>query len=203
MDLNSQIENNFRLQESQKIALKKLGIKTVGDLLYHFPVRYGDTSEKKNIGSLIEGESAVIFGKITKLKTSKGFKSKIPMSEAWIEDESGKIKAVWFHQPYIAKMIHEDAFVRADGKVSDRRGELYLSNPKIETIVKLPIGVGDSLFGEDGEAHSLYPVYPESQGITSNWFYHAIQKDFQFRNFGQYKRSDSGIYSGQPTIFRL
>jgi ATP-dependent DNA helicase RecG len=178
MDLNSPIESNFRLQESQKIALKKLGIKTVGDLLYHFPVRYGDTSEKKNIGSLAEGESAVIFGKITKLKTSKGFKSKIPMSEAWIEDESGKIKAVWFHQPYIAKMIHEGAFVRADGKVSDRRGELYLSNPKIETIVKLPIGVGDSLFGEHGEAHSLYPVYPESKGITSNWFYHAIQKIF-------------------------
>jgi ATP-dependent DNA helicase RecG len=178
MNLSSTMESNFRLQESQKIALKKLGIKTIGDLLYHFPVRYGDTSEKRNIGSLIEGEKAVIFGKITKLKTSKGFKSKIPMSEAWIEDESGIIKAVWFHQPYIAKMIHENAFVRADGKVTERKGELYLSNPKIETIAKLPIGVGDSLFGEAGEVHSLYPVYPESRGITSNWFYHAIQKIF-------------------------
>ncbi len=178
MDINSPIENNFRLQEHQKRALKKLGIKTVEDLLYHFPVRYGDTSEKRSIGNLIEGERAVIFGKISRLKTSKGFKSKIPMSEAWIEDESGTIKAVWFHQPYIAKMIHENAFVRADGKVSNRRSELYLSNPKIETIARLPIGVGDSLFGEKGEAHSLYPVYPESRGITSNWFYHAIQKIF-------------------------
>ena len=199
MDLNSLIENNFRLIEPQKIALKKLGIKTVGDLLYHFPVRYGDTSEKRNIGTLIEGEKAVIFGKITGLKTSKGFKSKIPMSEAWIEDESGTIKAVWFHQPYIAKMIRENAFVRVEGKVSQRKkstprselgnpssttgvsnhkSELYLSNPKIETIAKLPVGVGDSLFGENGEVHSLYPVYPESRGITSNWFYHTIQKIF-------------------------
>ena len=190
MDLNLPIENNFRLQEFQKKALKKLGIKTIEDLLNHFPVRYGDTSEKRNIGTLIEGEKAVIFGKISGLKTSKGFKSKIPMSEAWIEDESGKIKAVWFHQPYIAKMIHENAFVRADGKVSDRRGELYLSNPKIETIVKLPTGVGDSLFGltgqgEKDEAHSLYPVYPESRGITSNWFYHAIQKVFSSKVSGQ------------------
>src|ERR1035437_6095256 len=159
MRLDSPIENNFRLIEPQKKALKKLGIKTVEDLLYHFPVRYGDTSEKRNIGTLTEGEKAVIFGKITGLKTSKGFKSKIPMSEAWIEDESGTIKAVWFHQPYIAKMIHEGAYVRADGKVSDRKGELYLSNPKIETIVKLPIGVGDSLFGEKEDPHSLYPVY--------------------------------------------
>src|ERR1035437_727135 len=178
MNFSSPIESNFRLQEDQKKAMKKLGIKTIGDLLYHFPVRYGDTSEKRNIGTLLEGEKAVIFGKITRLKTSKGFKSKIPMSEAWIEDESGSIKAVWFHQPYIAKIIHENAFVRADGKVSNRKGELYLSNPKIETIVKLPIGVGDSLFGEKEDPHSLYPVYPESRGITSNWFYHTIQKIF-------------------------
>ncbi len=178
MDLNSPIERNFRLMELQKKALKKLGIKTVEDLLYYFPVRYGDTSEKRNIGELVVGEKAVIFGKISGLKISKGFKSKIAMSQAQIEDETGVIKAVWFHQPYIAKMIHEGAFVRADGKVSERRGELYLSNPKIETIVKLPIGVGDSLFGEASEAHSLYPVYPESRGITSNWFYHAIQKIF-------------------------
>ena len=178
MDLNTPLEGNFRLLELQKTALKKLGIKTVEDLLYHFPVRYGDTSEKRNIGSLIAHDSATIFGKISGLKTSKGFRSKIPMSEAWIEDESGKIKAVWFHQPYIAKMLHDGMFVRADGKVSDRKGELYMSNPKIEQVVKLPIGVGDSLFGEDGEAHSLYPVYPESKGITSNWFYHTIQKIF-------------------------
>ena len=184
MNLDSPIENSFRLMELQKKALKKLGIKTVEDLLYYFPVRYGDTSEKRNIGTLNIGEKAVIFGKISGLKISKGFKSKIAMSQAQIEDDTGIIKIVWFHQPYIAKMIHEGAFVRADGKVSDRKGELYLSNPKIETIAKLPIGVGDSLFGlpaqagEASETHSLYPVYPESRGITSNWFYHAVQKIF-------------------------
>ena len=178
MKLDSLIEGNFHLIENQKKALKKLGIKTVEDLLYHFPIRYGDTSEKRSIGSLNKGEKTVIFGKISRLKISKGFRSKIAMSQAQIEDESGKIKAIWFHQPYIAKIIHENTYVRADGKVSERGGELYLSNPKIETIAKLPIGVGDSLFGEKDEVHSLYPVYPESHGITSNWFYHAIQKIF-------------------------
>jgi ATP-dependent DNA helicase RecG len=179
MKLSDQLTENLRILEGQKLALKKLSIKTVEDLLYHFPVRYGDTSQKRNISSLSSGESATIFGKISGLKTSKSFKSKIPMSEAWIEDESGKIKAVWFHQPYIAKMLQDGFFVRADGKVSERKGELYMSNPKIEPVTKLPIGVGDSLFGEDGESHSLYPVYPESKGITSNWIYHTVQKIFQ------------------------
>jgi ATP-dependent DNA helicase RecG len=176
MQFTDLIEKHFRLQDGQKKALKKIGLKTIEDLLYHFPTRYGDTSEMKNIGSLIAGETAVIFGRVSGLKTGKAFVKRTPISEGIIEDETGKIKVIWFHQPYIAKMIHEGALVRVEGKISDRKGVLGMMNPKIETVGKLPTGVGDSLFGEEGEAHSLYPVYPESQGITSNWFYHAIQK---------------------------
>ena len=176
MHLQDLVEKNFRLDENQKKALKKIGIKTIEDLLYHFPTRYGDTSEIKNISSLTMGETAVIFGKISGLKTGKAYIKKTPISEGYIEDETGRIKAIWFHQPYIAKMIHEGAFVRVEGKISERKEILGMMNPKIEVVTKLPIGVGDSLFGEEGEAHSLYPVYPESRGTTSNWIYHSIQK---------------------------
>ena len=174
------IEKIGRLNTEHKSALKKLGIITVLDLLYHFPTRYGDTSEMKNISNLVAGETAVIFGKITGLKTGKGFKTKITMAEGTIEDDTGKIKAVWFNQPYIAKMTGEGAFVRVEGKVSKRKKneEIYFSNPKIETVNKIPIGVGDSLFGKEGEKHTLYPVYPESRGVTSNWIYHTVLKIF-------------------------
>lgn len=172
--------NITRLLPAQQKALKKLGIETAEELLYHFPVRYGDTASVRTIDSLSSKESAVVFGKISNLKTSKGFRTKIPMGEATVTDNTGSIKVVWFHQPYIAKMIHDGAFVRVEGKVSERRGALYLSNPKIETVVNVPIGVGDSLFGKkEGEIHTLYPVYPESRGVTSNWIYHALQKIFK------------------------
>ncbi len=178
---DSLITENSRLTPPQKTALKKLGINSVHDLLYHFPTRYGDTSETRNISSLEKGDTAVIFGKITNLKTSKGFKTKIPMADAWVEDESGKIHCVWFNQPYLAKMTPEDAMVRIEGKISQRKKteELYFSNPKIEVIKKLPTGVGDSLFGDDGKSHTLYPIYPESRGITSNWIYHKIMDVFR------------------------
>ena len=178
MNSDSLIEKNFRLNDRQKIALKKLGLKTIEDLLYHFPARYGDISKMQNIANLVAGENAVIFGKISGLKTGKAFIKKTPIAEAVIEDETGKIKAIWFHQPYIAKMIHEGVFVRADGKISERKGVLGMMNPKIESVAKIPIGVGDSLFNGESEKHSLYPVYPESRGVSSNWVYHAIQKIF-------------------------
>ena len=175
------ITEYFRITPIQKDALKKMGIFTLRDLLYHFPVRYGDTAESRNIESLSKGDSVVVFGKITGLKASKGFKSKMTMATAVVEDDTGKIQCVWFNQPYLAKMTPEGAMVRIEGKVSERRKKegLYFSNPKLEVIEKLPIGVGDSLFGDASEAHTLYPVYPESRGITSSWIYHAIQKIFK------------------------
>ncbi len=179
MNPNTPIEQAFRTIEPQKKALHKLGIKTVEDLLYHFPVRYGNTSEVKNIGTLAVGEDAVVYGTITGLKMSKAFVKKIPMAEATVTDETGRVKIVWFNQPYLAKMIREGATVRIEGKVSDRKGDIYFSNPKIEIAGKVPLAVGKNLFGDQGEEHALYPVYPESRGLTSNWIYHNIERIFK------------------------
>ncbi len=179
MRADSTLKENFRLTELQRKALAKIGISTVEDMLYHFPVRYGDTAQVSYVDSLTKGTDSVIFGTISGLKTSKAFIKKIPMSEAVVEDETGKIKLVWFNQPYIAKMMREGALVRVEGKVTERKNELYMSNPKIEMINQLPNAVGDSLFGKaEGDEHSMYPVYPESKGVTSYWMYHTIQKIF-------------------------
>lgn len=178
MSLNAPIEIISRLTESQKRALHKLRLKTAEDLLYHFPSRYGDVAEIRTIETLKKGEAAVVFGTISKLEATKAFYKKIPMGTAELRDDSGKIQIVWFNQPYLAKMIPEGALVRVEGKVSERRKNqvLYFSNPKIEKVASVPQGVGESLFGTLGERHHLHPVYPESRGITSNWFFHAIQK---------------------------
>ncbi len=191
------IDDYVRLQETQRSALKKLGIKTVRDLLYHFPTRYDDLSETRSVSSLSAGENAVVFGRISKLKMSKGFRTKIAMADAYVSDDSGVIHCVWFNQPYLAKMTANGALVRIEGRLSQRRkktsdgsisevpGELYFSNPKLETIDSLPEGVGgDSLFNKSDRiitptSHTLYPIYPESRGITSNWMYHALQKIFK------------------------
>ncbi len=194
MTLDSTLEKHFRLTPAQKSALKKIGLEKIEDLLYHFPTRYGDTAEIRSIASLAKGEEATLYGKISKLKTGKSFRTKIAMADGRLEDESGSIKLVWFNQPYIAKMIQDDSLVRVQGKVLERKakprsaselngsttgGELYISNPKIEVVTKAPLGVGDSLFGPGSESHTLYPIYPESRGITSNWIYHAVQKIFK------------------------
>ena len=177
---NTPLESIHRLSLFQKGALNKMRIKTVGDLLRHFPARYGEAGDVKSIEYLNAGENAVIFGKIFKLKTAKTFKSRVAISTAEIEDSTGKIKLIWFSQPYIAKMYFEGNLVRIEGKVSERKEELYFSNPKIEKVSEIPEGTSDSLFTGE-ENFNLTPIYPESRGISSNWLYHAIQKIFSYQ----------------------
>ncbi len=181
-----------RLMPEQKEGLQRLGMVTVRDLLYHFPVRYGDTATFTSVDTLTKGSKAIVFGTLSGLKSSKGFRTKIPMSQATITTDTWRIHAVWFHQPYIAKMLTDGALVRAEGPVSERRktGELYLSNPKIEAVASVPTGTADSLFKDAAldeasaaAAHILYPVYPETRGITSHWIYHRIRKLFAVPGF--------------------
>jgi ATP-dependent DNA helicase RecG len=182
--LNSPLSKIIRLTELQKKSLNKIKIDTIGDLLYYFPIRYGDRSEAHIISSLISGpnskEEVTVFGRIKNLKTSKAYFKKIPMAEAIIEDDTGSIKAVWFNQPYIAKIIKEGSFVKIQGKITQRsktgKREIYFSNPKIEIVTKLPLNTEESLFGQEGQSFTLYPVYPETKGITSNWLFYTYQK---------------------------
>ena len=169
MNLSDQLTDIFRILPAQEKALKKLGIRSVKDLLYHLPVRYSNTANATTIANLKKGDSSVVFGKVSGLKTKKAFRKKIPMAEGVIEDDTGKIKIVWFHQAYLAKMIPENSFVRVEGKVAERKSALYFSNPKVE--------ITPTLFEQSG-GHTLFPVYPETRGLTSNWIYHKIQAVF-------------------------
>lgn len=181
MNAKDKIADHFRLDEAHRKALKRLRLETIEDLLLHLPTRYEDISQIQSVGGLTIGSDAVVYGKVGGLKTRKTWKSRRPIAEGWIEDGSARIKVMWFNQPYIAKMLTEGVHVKLAGRVSGTAEKPYLSNPEIEIVGTLPIDTHDSLFaGTDVEKdETLYPVYRETKGITSKWFYHAVQKCFK------------------------
>ncbi|HEY4714893.1 MAG TPA: ATP-dependent DNA helicase RecG [Candidatus Paceibacterota bacterium] len=180
MSIDYPLRDNFRLTEIQKKALKKLGLENTRDLLFYFPSRYSDLSEIRLIKDLVAGEIATIYAKVLSVKTKKSFRSRVPMGEAELEDLTGKIKAIWFHQPYIAKIIHVGESLKLTGKISGGKYGLTMANPEYEKTPDLPIDMHDSIFGTKDNPLSSdnfrYPVYPETRGLSSKWIYHAIQK---------------------------
>ncbi len=176
MNLSDKLIEKFRLSDIEKKALHRLGLFSISDLLQYFPIRYSDISEIKNIDELTAGENATIYGEINKLKSKKAFKSKMPMAEGEVEDLTGKIKIIWFNQAYLAKMIKNGEKVKLTGKIVESKSGIYLSNPEFERVPDMPIDKHDSLFANQKESGTAFPVYRETKGITSRWIYHAILK---------------------------
>jgi len=179
MQPSTPLENAFRLRDNQKKELKKLGLITVRDLLFHFPARYEDIANIKRIKDLEEGASAIVYGKVLSTNTTRAYRKKIPIGEAVIEDDTGKLQVTWFNQAYAAKMLTEGDFVKLSGHINrDKNGKLYMGNPEFKKTSTLPIDVGDSLFAGEAEHTTHLPIYPERRGITSRWIYHSVQKIF-------------------------
>ncbi|MCB9812187.1 ATP-dependent DNA helicase RecG [Candidatus Nomurabacteria bacterium] len=175
-----QLTNHVRVDAAHQKALKRLGIETIGDLLYYLPARYEDISEVQSVGGLEKGQEAVVYGQLSGLKTRKAWKSRKPIAEGYVEDGSAKMKIMWFNQPYLAKMYTDGMYVKLAGKVAGSEGKLYLSNPEVEPLDSLPIDRHDSIFaGTEGAGDTLYPVYRETKGITSRWLYHTVLKLFE------------------------
>lgn len=169
------LSKHFRLTPVQLAGLKKLGIRTLRDLLYHFPVRYDQGGSESSITGLVAGASVTIFGTISKLDTRKSWKRRIPVGEAVITDASGSVKVMWFHQPYLAKKFAEGMFVKAVGTVTGKTGKPYLANPHVEPADPAEVGLFVKKDAPAGAA-SFFAVYPESRGVTSLWFRHAFEK---------------------------
>lgn len=180
MHLGDPIAAPFRLMEQQKNALDRLGIRTVRDLLFHFPFRYDIGGNESTISGLIAGQEVSIIGTLDKLETKKSWKRKIPVSEGIIKDSTGKIKVMWFNQPYIAKMYANGTTVKATGKVTGSGEKVYLANPDLERVSATDTNLFNPAASPQnprGDASiKIFAQYPESRGVTSLWFRHAIEK---------------------------
>lgn len=181
MKLSDTLSDHFRIDQSHQKALKRLGIATIGDLLYHLPARYEDISDVQSVRGLQKDQEAIVYGQLSGLKARKAWKTKRLIAEGYIEDGSAKIKIMWFNQPYLAKMYTDGMYVKVAGKVTGSENKLYIANPEVEKLDALPIDRHDSIFkGTEAEIdNTLYPVYRESKGVTSKWLYHTALKCFE------------------------
>ena len=147
--------------------LEKMGIKTVRDLLWHFPTRYEDFTKVYPIAELEPGQQATITGVVEEIQSKHSWRRAMSIVEATIADESGSIRAVWFNQPYVANVLKTGRAANFAGKASvSEEGEIYLSNPVYE-VIHLRERAGDGDGQEMNHTARLVPVYPETRGLTS------------------------------------
>jgi ATP-dependent DNA helicase RecG len=135
-------------------AFKKLGLKTVNDILYHFPHRYDDFSSQKRIADLQIGSAETIVGEVTEVKLSGGGpRSRVKLV---VSDDSGSIEAVFFNQPWLTKTLRMGQMVVLSGKVGTFQGMRQMATPSWEPYV----ADVDTL-----HTGRLVPVHPLTKGL--------------------------------------
>lgn len=167
--------------------LKRLEIKTVEDLIYHFPFRYDDFSQVSAIGEIREiGEKTSIRGVVWDIRNIRTRSGKF-ITRVTITDDSGTIDVIWFNQPYLTKTIKPGTQISLAGKIEIDGRRYKMLSPSYEIIRNQAIpGVQsyshprrDQSREDQGETlHTgrLVPVYPETEGVTSKWLRTKIAK---------------------------
>ena len=175
MNLSSPIGEIPRIGPQYQKRLKRMGIKTVRDLFFHFPHRYEDFSNIIPTAQADAGGPFCFQGKILEIRNLRTFRRKMIITQASLGDESGKIKVIWFNQPYLINTLKKDEFVCLAGKVTKKNGSKYLSNPAYEKISD-PNSVFKNGWKQDlTHTGRLIPVYPETEGVSSKWLRFIIK----------------------------
>jgi ATP-dependent DNA helicase RecG len=176
MEFSTPVEKISGVGPAYQKRLKRLGIKTVKDLLYHFPHRYEDFSNLIPIAHIKEGGPAFaeasagkpfsFQGEILDIKNIRTFRKRMMLTQATLADETGKLKVLWFNQPYLVSNFEKGERVCLAGKISGKKSTMYLSNPMYEKIGNWKLETRNSDLTHTGR---LIPVYPETEGLSSKW----------------------------------
>ncbi len=177
--LEASISSINRTTPDHEIGLKKLGISTIRDLLYHFPIRYADMREIADTKTLVAGQMITIYGVIEKVSVRRSFRGHMPMTEARVADNTGTIRCIWFNQAYIGKMYPDGTKVKVFGKVGEDKKGFLLTNPNIERASSVIPESQESLFSPNTDTEFLTPIYGETKGVSSLYLYTLIKKVVQ------------------------
>jgi len=157
MKLSSPVSEIPKVGPKYKKLLENLEIKTVRDLLYHFPFRYEDFSNVKHISSLLENETTTVIGIVESINNIFTRRRK-RLTKVKLSDFSGEIDLIFFNQHYLKNSLKIGKEYVVSGKTSIFDEKICFISPEIEVSGETPINTG-----------RLVPVYSETYGVTSRW----------------------------------
>src|SRR5438552_2707538 len=133
--------------------LRKLGIETIADLLFHFPRSYDDLSNIRPIDQVTAGTLQTVQGEVVEIEGREPAKGGCVVSVV-LSDGRHCLEGVWFNQPYAARLMRFGLRVAFSGKPKWYREHWQMTNPRVQV-----------LDGAGGATPGIVPVYPLTEGL--------------------------------------
>ena len=162
IELSHSLEELDRIPRPKLLALRRLGIETVEDLLTHFPRRHEDRTEFPHFPHEESDVPICLCGDVikTSLRRFGGWKKifEATLQESQANALSEPLVCRWFNLHYVQKMIATGQRLVVFGKPRLRGKRICMDHPEFEVI-------------ENDEEISIHfrritPVYPATEGLS-------------------------------------
>ncbi len=168
LQLNSPVKFLKGVGPRRAEALQRLGIRTVGDLLYHVPHRYLDATTVTPLARAAIGQDVTCVGRVVStgvLPTRRGLR----VFRAVLKDDSGLLECAWPGRPFLERQIKKGQLLLVTGPVRYYHGKQLVPR---EFIVLAEPGEGEGT----GDSGLVLPVYPATEGLTHRQIRALVQQ---------------------------
>ncbi|MBE9505801.1 MAG: DNA helicase RecG, partial [Chloroflexi bacterium] len=147
--------------------LARLGVSTLVDFVYLLPRRYLDYTQIRRVSELEIDRDQTVIGTVVRvrLRLFGGRQG----TEAYLRDESGMVRMLWFNQPWVARNLPANREIVVSGTVHLFRTEKVIESPEWEPVHSAGIHTG-----------RLVPVYPLTSGLSARqmrkWMVEALER---------------------------
>lgn len=152
--------------------LKRLGIETIKDLLWHLPSRYEDYRTVTPIRDLQPPVQATVRGTLALIHNKRSPRKRMMITEALIDDTTETLKIVWFHQPFLTKNLSVGDELFLSGKVEQTPFGVQMTNPVYEKAQK----------SAESQTHTarIVPIYPTTENLTQKQMRFFVREALPF-----------------------
>jgi len=150
-------------------TLAKLGMYTLGDMLYYFPRRYDDYSQLKPIKDLFYSEQVTVIGTIQSVHTRPIRGGKASIIEVIISDGTGGLRLSFFNQPWLANRFKQGEAISVSGKIDQYLGRLVMNSPDWESVE-----------AENLHTNRIVPIYSLTERINQKWLRNLMKQVIEY-----------------------
>ena len=166
LQLNAPVKYLKGVGPKRAEALGRLGIRSVGDLLYHVPFRYLDATTVMPLARATVGGEVTCVGRVVStgvLPTRRGLR----VFRAVLKDDSGLLECAWPGRPFLERQIKKGQLLLVTGPVRYYHGKQLVPHEFIVLAEE----------GDEGDDKGLVlPVYPATEGLTHRQIRALVQQ---------------------------
>lgn len=154
MRLGTSLEQVKGVGEKTAAQFASAGLYTVGDLITFFPRTYEDFSHATTIHDIQPGK-VTVKARCESIAT-RHVRRGMRVTTATLADDTGKIQAVWFNQPYRETQLKAGGEFFFSGIFELRQSRYQLTNPGAEKVSDMPV-----------QTDRILPVYRSLSGLKT------------------------------------